>query len=56
MTQTPRSYEEVVALLQQLSAETTIMIELLAEDKELIFLAKNNAPYQDLLDHTEANY
>lgn len=52
----PRTYEQVVDILQQLSAETTIMIDLLAEDKELIFLAKNNAPYEDLLAHAEANY
>jgi hypothetical protein len=51
-----RTYEQVVQVLQQLSADTTIMLELLAEDRELIFLAKNNAPYEDLLDHTEANY
>jgi hypothetical protein len=51
-----RTYEQVVEILQELSAETTVMIELLAEDKELIFLAKNNAPYDDLLLHTEVNY
>jgi hypothetical protein len=51
-----RTYEQVVDILQELSAETTVMIELLAEDKELIFLAKNNATYEDLLLHTEVNY
>lgn len=51
-----RTYEQVVEILQELSAETTVMLELLAEDKELIFLAKNNAPYEDLLLHTEVNY
>lgn len=51
-----RSFQEVLQLLNQLSADTYIMIELLAEDKELIFLAKNNAPYEDLLAHAEVNY
>jgi hypothetical protein len=51
-----RTYEQVIDVLQQLSSETTIMLELLAEDKELIFLAKYNAPYEDLLEHTEVNY
>jgi hypothetical protein len=52
----PRTFEQVVEILQELSAETTVMIDLLAEDKELIFLAKNNASYEDLLLHTEVNY
>ena len=51
-----RTYEQVVHILQMLSGETTVMLEQLAEDEELIFLAKNNAPYEDLLLHTEVNY
>ena len=52
----PRTYEQVVETLRQLSADSTVMLELLAEDRELILLAKHNAPYDNLLEHIEVNY
>lgn len=52
----PRTFEQVVDILRQLSADTDIALELLADDRELIQLAKHNAPYENLMDYAEVNY
>lgn len=52
----PVSTAQAKHTLAQLSADTTIMYELLEEDEELLFLIQTEAPYTDLLDHTEVNY
>ncbi len=50
------SISEAKHTLAQLSADTTIMYELLEEDEDLIFLIETGAPYDDLLAHAEVNY
>ena len=50
------SIEQAKHTLAQLSADTTIAYELLLEDEDLIFLIETEAPYDDLLAHTEVNY
>ena len=50
------SIAEAKHTLAQLSADTTIMYELLEEDEDLIFLIETGAPYEDLLAHAEVNY
>jgi hypothetical protein len=50
------SIEQAKQTLAQLSADTTIMYELLEEDEDLIFLIETEAPYDDLLAHTEVNH
>jgi hypothetical protein len=50
------SISEAKHTLAQLSADTTIMYELLLEDEDLIFLIETGAPYDDLLAHAEVNY
>lgn len=52
----PVSIAEAKQTLAQLSADTTIMYELLLEDEDLIFLIETGAPYEDLLDYAEVNY
>lgn len=52
----PVSTAQAKHTLAQLSADTTIAYELLLEDEDLVFLIQTEAPYEDLLAHTEVNY